>query len=349
MDTQKRLEWIDIAKAIAIMLVVFGHTMRAGTPQKIVYSFHVPLFFFVSGMTCKTDKLKHRILSDVKRIMIPYYCFGLISIMIFAILGKFVAGKFEMDVNTSISNNVFNLLYATNTSEALKFNTPLWFLPCLFVTKLMYYALSKLFSDKAVPIIVSTFLLAALGFGYSKLNLPALPFSLVIATKMLLFFALGRIFFTAFFPKIQKALKKPFALGIGSVLLIITCVIGYFSPKINYSGDHFPNILSFLTTACLGSICVCCLSIGISHSRILEYVGKNTLSILVMHKFPILVFQTIGPMKQLLIQYNSVSGNLLGAVPVSLVAIVLCLIAALIINKLFPFMLGKSYASQKTN
>ena len=148
MNLTKRLTWIDVAKAIAIFLVVFGHTMRGGPVQKIIYSFHVPVFFFISGMTCKTDGIKKRIRNDIKRIMIPYYCFGGISIVIFAILGRFAAGKLGMSIDTSPVKSILGLLYATDVNSALKFNAPLWFLPCLFATKLIYYALNKLFDKK---------------------------------------------------------------------------------------------------------------------------------------------------------------------------------------------------------
>ena len=46
LQTRNRIAWIDIAKAITILLVVFGHTIRGGLAQSIVYSFHVPTFFF---------------------------------------------------------------------------------------------------------------------------------------------------------------------------------------------------------------------------------------------------------------------------------------------------------------
>lgn len=58
----KRLDWIDKAKGIGIILVVYGHVARgifnAGIPMNeksfgiidsVIYSFHMPLFFFLSG------------------------------------------------------------------------------------------------------------------------------------------------------------------------------------------------------------------------------------------------------------------------------------------------------------
>lgn len=50
---EERLEYIDIAKGIAILLVVVGHTVRRGDPvnedivRGLIFSFHMPLFFVI--------------------------------------------------------------------------------------------------------------------------------------------------------------------------------------------------------------------------------------------------------------------------------------------------------------
>ena len=46
-----RIEWIDIAKGIAIILVVYGHAGLANIPlrEKWVCAFHMPFFFFISS------------------------------------------------------------------------------------------------------------------------------------------------------------------------------------------------------------------------------------------------------------------------------------------------------------
>jgi fucose 4-O-acetylase-like acetyltransferase len=57
-----RKNWADYARGIGIVLVVFGHVefglMSAGIPMdkalfeivhSVVYTFHMPLFFFLSG------------------------------------------------------------------------------------------------------------------------------------------------------------------------------------------------------------------------------------------------------------------------------------------------------------
>jgi len=55
--------WVEYAKAIGIVLVVYGHSARGAQAaglfanehlfavvDSIIYSFHMPLFFFLSGL-----------------------------------------------------------------------------------------------------------------------------------------------------------------------------------------------------------------------------------------------------------------------------------------------------------
>lgn len=48
---KKRIEWVDIAKGIAIMLMVIGHEVSNGLVYALIFSFHMPLFFILSGYT----------------------------------------------------------------------------------------------------------------------------------------------------------------------------------------------------------------------------------------------------------------------------------------------------------
>jgi len=61
--TKQRVQWVDYAKGIGIFLVVFGHTLRGLVNSSIletstivvsidqwIYSFHMPLFFYLSGL-----------------------------------------------------------------------------------------------------------------------------------------------------------------------------------------------------------------------------------------------------------------------------------------------------------
>ena len=78
---KKRIEWVDIAKAITIILVIVGHTVD-GLSGAIIYSFHMPLFFILSAYTFKCSENKEQFVNKTekafKHLIIP----GLILIFI---------------------------------------------------------------------------------------------------------------------------------------------------------------------------------------------------------------------------------------------------------------------------
>ena len=187
---KKRIGWIDIAKAMAILLVVWGHTLRGGDAQRVMYSFHVATFFMLSGMTCRVRDVARQMRTDFVRIMVPYYIFGVISIGVFLVLGGFAADQLDMSTQPSLWDNLLELLVACPKGNRMKFNLPLWFLPCLFVTKMLYYALVKCCKGKQGYVMGGSALLAALSFVYTRLVGVSLPFNLSVACKMLFFFAL---------------------------------------------------------------------------------------------------------------------------------------------------------------
>ena len=91
MNSPKRIDYLDTVKAVGIFLVFFGHIAgdlwpfgikKAFLPWKFIYSFHMPLFFFLSGIFAKpaqrkiTDTLKLK----AQTRLLPVLFFGCIAI-----------------------------------------------------------------------------------------------------------------------------------------------------------------------------------------------------------------------------------------------------------------------------
>lgn len=114
-----RLKWLDIAKGIAIILMVIGHTSIPNTLSKFIFAFHMPLFFIASGWTTNWEKLD--IVDFIKRrlrtIMMPFACYSAIvlSIQLVTVGG----GKF--------------LNWLVNGWQGYA----LWFVPVLFVASVL--------------------------------------------------------------------------------------------------------------------------------------------------------------------------------------------------------------------
>ena len=71
----KRIQYLDIAKAIGIILVIIGHISQNEIITSVIYSFHMPLFFILSGYLYHKGNTKNKI----KKILIPYFLFSIIS------------------------------------------------------------------------------------------------------------------------------------------------------------------------------------------------------------------------------------------------------------------------------
>ena len=53
-----RLEWIDVARGIGIIAVVAGHVWTGGAFRNALYSFHMPLFFLLSGLLSRPQPVR---------------------------------------------------------------------------------------------------------------------------------------------------------------------------------------------------------------------------------------------------------------------------------------------------
>lgn len=152
----ERLNWIDAFKGLAMILIVLGHSLRLGVVHNFVYYFHVPAFFLIAGVVAREKAFnKAFALGQFKRLMIPYYVFGIISIAIYAILGSFAANSLGVQSVNDVTENIICLLYG---HSALSFNAPLWFLPALFVTNILYQLLHTVLSKLSSTIYLSIYL-----------------------------------------------------------------------------------------------------------------------------------------------------------------------------------------------
>ncbi|MCM1078821.1 MAG: acyltransferase family protein [Bacteroidales bacterium] len=62
-----RMVFVDVAKGLSMFFVILGHTIAPGFLWAIVYSFHMPLFFILSGFTTKYANNKSEYLQNIKK------------------------------------------------------------------------------------------------------------------------------------------------------------------------------------------------------------------------------------------------------------------------------------------
>ena len=145
MKQAERIGWIDTLRAFAVFAIVLGHTLRNATVvYPWLYSFHVPLCVLTSGVVFHVGQKKFDtfLKEKFRALMIPYYCFALISIALYAILGSKIEKTVGGGYDVSPLQSVIGMLYANSGTGLMRWNMPLWYIPMIFVLLLMAFGFS---------------------------------------------------------------------------------------------------------------------------------------------------------------------------------------------------------------
>ena len=148
-DTKKRLDYLDMTKGLGMILVLIGHlqgdSIFTFSPYiqplcVFIFSFHMPMFFIVSGilLAIKNDEvkpLKEVAKSRFRGIMIPYLWFSLFYLIV--VVAALIKG--EIAVQTLYLNIWYVISgYGMNV---------LWFLPALYLGELLFILLRRRIRD----------------------------------------------------------------------------------------------------------------------------------------------------------------------------------------------------------
>lgn len=79
-EVSPHMVWVDFLKGLAIILVVIGHNANDDI-KEFIYSFHMPLFFIMSGFLFSPKPIKQYFRKSVKRLVIPYIAFMIVIAM----------------------------------------------------------------------------------------------------------------------------------------------------------------------------------------------------------------------------------------------------------------------------
>ena len=300
-----RINWIDVARGIGIILVIQGHSLGAHSYRHFIYAFHMPLFFFISGLVFDYKKYNFRqtFKKSVKGILVPYVLFSLLSI----VLWPLQIGNFEW-TPYFIGKQLLGIIYAN--SQTLDFNLVLWFLPCLFVAKILFAFLSEKIKN---TLALAVFLIGFSLLGYfAFLYFPdlTLPFGIESAVTAVVFFGLGSIVRTNYYERLNKVNRKKLFyvlfIAISAVLISAALNFSLYGRQIDIRLNNLGNYFLFYLGALSGIITTVIISIFINKNRVLEYLGKYALVLFVLHN---IVLFFIGKFLLLFISAEFLSKN----------------------------------------
>lgn len=337
---EQRIEWIDIAKGLGMILVIMGHSYVPEYFNEYLLSFHMPLFFLISGYlfySKKNQKICEFIQNKARTLLIPYFVFSFASYIEWAIVEKCVIGKFE---DISYIKPFVGIFYSNNVNDFMIFNGVLWFITCLFVVEVMYFILNKYINTNKGKI--KTLVLFAL-LGYlDSLYMPIrLPWGVDLALTGIAFYGLGNL--------LKGCIDRMFGIKLMNKLiliiagLIISIVFSHLNDVVYMYENQYGNFFAFYFSALSGILTVVLISMTIKKSKILSYIGKNTVIILALHGKIILY---LGSLIKILL-----NGQIYGSWFWSIILTVVSLIGSVpfiyIINRYLPFVLGKKISDLK--
>ncbi len=277
----KRIMWLDIAKGIAIILMVTGHI--SGIPSSlrgIIFSFHMPLFMIINGYLIRGYNIKDTFRKSCNSLLKPYIIVCIIQAFISACLAPdnnrsgqlFFAGLDDMVLGLSRIKGVFT----GHGSVWL-----IWFVICLFFARNMYVAIQWAFRNlpAAVRCLVIIGVAAAgyvIGTYYAFL-----PWSLDVAMVSVVFIAVGDII-----------RRKNIIEGGSRIIALCSLVVwGLFlstGTYIELAERRYPLVVGGIICAIAGSVFILFVSRFTEtklslFSGILSWYGKNSLLILSVH------------------------------------------------------------------
>lgn len=197
--TNTRINWVDVAKGIAILLVIVGHTFstRDLKPQIIrgmIFSFHMPLFFMLSIYTFRPSTSFQQWIQKTKgaakHLLIPL-------IINFSLLTVYAIIKYPLNYPDYFIDRLYTLLYSSGVVTVLSNRTVsqlgmMWFLVVLFLSRTLYDLL-QLKTNTMIKWGIC-WILSILGVFIGRRM--HLPFSFDIVLAILPFLAVGDYFKT---------------------------------------------------------------------------------------------------------------------------------------------------------
>lgn len=379
-QNNKRDLSLDIARGIAIILVVIGHSTYIPPTINIgISTFHLPAFFVISGWLMfqkqeYTLPFKKIVTSKVRSIFIPYIWFSLFTLLVDLL--QVLRGKFTLDL----------LIGHTIQTTILEGYSVMWFLPVLFFAELVVLLLLKaahritkgkiIGSVLLYPLLMICVLIAYFGYlahaehisflGYpsyadyavSFVNLDWKNFTLQnfllrefrVFVKILIaaFFIITGYLAGSFIKnKVSNTVNtlssmkiRPAELVTGIFLLSINIIAAFHIQIMDLNFLNLPSVWVYLFLGTTGSLGLLLICRNLPNIALLTYFGQNSLIIMCTHLSGYVLY--LGQLSGIYLALFLPGNDMLVIIVSSIVLTMLYEIPFIMIIRIFfPFVLGK--------
>lgn len=345
-DKNKRFDWLDVLKCLAMFSVICGHAASGDDPGSLkfyIYSFHMPLFFIISGMTLYIQMSRREfsfsafIKNKTRTLLWPYLAFNLLLLPLwycYFILYDPKAG--------SIPGLLSAIVYSNPTWSSLPISAS-WFLTTLFLSVIVLFGVIKLCRNHDLILLIVCTIIGIGGYIFScfeEINLlyPWHISTVPVATMLLM---IGYLFMkkehqisTFFFAVKKRAISRYL---IALLLIAISFFIGFFASgnneKITMGLNHYGNFALFIIAVLSFSFMFYLIANIIPALPVIKLVGRNTVVYLCLHELGIIAMNTLNPLTRTFVSDMPVLA--------SLVIFVVLMPVAFAVERWLPWLIGK--------
>lgn len=265
---------LDIMKGIGIILMVIGHAGCPSFLRNFIYTFHMPLFFMISGYLVNGNK--PQIIKRIKALYYPFLFWGLLSLALSYPL--YISGINPSPYN--LNEYITHLIKIITFAQPEPISGPLWFLKSLFLAYIFISIIIwKTKGNKYQNYIISLlcFIMLCLGFILYEYK-GWLPYNIQRELMIPWLIYLGYII---------KQNPKPLPF----ILIILSFIVLLLSGQyvtLELIASKIGNPIFLTIYALMGFIMVYSTSYRIQQlnykfTSLLVYIGRNTMPILILH------------------------------------------------------------------
>lgn len=338
----QRIIWVDIIKCIAIWLMVLGHAnLSNNVCSTLINAFHMPVFFFVSGLFIKQKKLKTHLVKDFKALLQPYFICSLLALSI-CWISPIIHPELYPGINTFFDIfkhaiiGIFIMEDKVTNYSFLPYG-PLWFLPSLFIARLFFQLVVRICTNKSSLILMLSGLISiVLYYNARNYNFLSIDSTFMCYPFLLLGYFFNKISLQDLFNKVKYILVFP--LGIIFYLLSIK------NGLVNVDGGIYGNyLILFYINALLGILFLICFIFCCKFKKdtIISFLGANSLIVLIIHGYILIPIRILLKLAHLDLANLHLSVSIL----MSLLVMFISYYLSKIILKYIPFIVGKTNLS----
>ena len=331
----QRLAWIDISRGMSFILVIYAHLRYCNNNLLFWFTpFVLATFFFISGYLYKSSLSFTQVMEQrVRTLLLPFLLFGFSIIL----LSQFISFGDKIPLSDAILDFLIQIRGR---------NDELWFVAALFVMNIPFYFLVKYCCDSKTLLIASLLLYLLSTIYIYYLKMPFLPWHVQ-------FFGFGCFYMALGYLYRQYENKLTFLETKSVFLILLICYVAFlyirklFTPNyVDFNGSFY--IFDSLIIIILGLALCVFLSKRMQNTGLkfplLSFVGANSLCYFAFHGKACALLQFV--VEQLFVRFSiahtAVIDLFLG-IFITLAVTLILIIPCIIINRYFPFVLGKNF------